>query len=331
MPTLMRDILHNYKIFHIDPKKSRSGDFYKNMLEIREHFYKKYADTILPPEKFSCHLCGEKTASPFLEYKNYTLFECLTCGLVSPNIDINSLQKKEMYESPEYQKDTRREILDTYEYRKNTLAPERLSYILEKTGTQKEKINLLDVGSGPGYFLKYLQELGVRSRGIELSKSFAQISKERGLDVEEKDVKEVKNESCNILTLFDVLEHIANPIPFFKTLNQKLVQGGFVCAHIPNIHSIAYALMKEKQNTLYPFQHLSFYDEKSLDYLAQHSGFSIHAIDSYGLDVMDYFCYLSYRDNWDYLEAIKDFIPAMQALIDKENLSNHLRVIFKKA
>ena len=133
-----------------------------------------------------------------------------------------------------------------------------------------------------------------------------------------------------VATLFDVLEHLQDPTTFFTDLNRTLKVGGFVLAYTPNIHSLAYTLQGERQNTLYPFQHVAFFDETSLAYLAQHSGFEVASIDYYGLDIMDYFCMKQYDDKLDYLAKLREFIPLMQAIVDAQGISNHMRIIFKK-
>jgi len=37
-----------------------------------------------------------------------------------------------------------------------------------------------------------------------------------------------------------------------------------------------------------------------------------------------------YDDNFDYLDKLSELIPLMQAIVDKQNISNHMRIIFKK-
>lgn len=325
----MRSILKNYKIFNIDPTKSRSKDFYKNMLEYRDHTMKQYLSAI-KSGGFKCLLCGKHKVNKFLDYGDYKLFDCLNCGLVSPNIDLAKLKSLEIYDDPAYIKDTTREILDTYDYRKKQYAPERLSYILEKMKLSPGKIKLLDLGCGPGYFLSYLKDKGIKYKGLELADFLVKICKQKNLNVEGSDLKDEKPQSYNVITMFDVLEHLTNPASLFKSLNNKLTKGGYVLAYTPNIHSLAYAIMAEKQNTLYPFQHLAFFDGKSLDYLAKKTGFKVFSVDYYGLDAVDYFCMKAYDDKYNYLEKLKDFIPIIQAIIDKQKLSNHMRVIFKK-
>lgn len=326
----MRNILQGYKIFHIDPKQSRSKNFYKNVLEYRNHVMKKFGYTIKKPSQFICPLCYAKKGKEFLSYGRYRLIDCSKCGLVTPNVDFSKLGNQDVYDDAAYVKDTRREVLDTYDYRKKTLAPERFNYILEKTKIPKNKIKLLDVGCGPGYLLSYLKDNHVKYKGLELADFLVKICKEKNLNVEKADLKNEPDKYYNIITLFDVLEHLTDPVSLFWTLNKKLNSKGFVLAYTPNIHSLSFLLMGEKQNNLYPFQHICFFDEKSLDYLAKKTGFKIYSIDYYGLDMMDYFCLKTYEDKFDYLTKLKDFIPLTQAVIDKQNISNHQRIIFKK-
>ena len=172
--------------------------------------------------------------------------------------------------------------------------------------------------------------MGIYYKGLEFAEFLVKICKEKGLNVEGNDVSEEKNNSYNIITLFDVVEHIADPLPFFKILNKKLIKEGRLIAYTPNIHSLSYYLMGSLQNTLLPFQHLCFFDKRSLEYLSKRSGFTLESIEFFGLDVIDYFFMKEYQDKVRYLSNLKDFISVMQSIVDKQNLSNHLRVVLKK-
>ncbi|MEW6610789.1 MAG: class I SAM-dependent methyltransferase [Patescibacteria group bacterium] len=327
----MRDVLKNYRIFNIDPKKLRSKNFFKNMLEYRHKVMAQFKDAYKNPEEFLCLLCGGTNGNEYLSYQNYTLIECTQCSLVSPNIKFDRLADEEVYDDDAYVQDTVREIVDTYEYRKQTYAPERLSYIEEKiSDLSRADMKVLDLGCGPGYFIDYLKDAGIAYKGLELAHFLVDICEQRGLNVEEAKLEQEKDASYNIITMFDVLEHLTEPVKLFQELNRVLMPGGYVLAYTPHIHSIAYHLMGGLQNTLLPFQHVGFYDERSLAYLASRTGFAVPAIDYYGLDVMDYFYMKREQDHLDYHEYLKEFIPIMQAVIDKQKLSNHIRVIFRK-
>ena len=326
----MRNIFKNYRIFDIDPKRSRSKDFYKNMLEYRTHVMKRFASAIKNPSKFSCLLCGNKKGKEFLALGKYKLYECSRCALVSPNIDFAHAGGHEMYDDPKNIKDTTREIVATYGYRKKVHAPERLAYLIEKTGLKKSQIKLLDVGCGPGYFLSYLKDKKIKSKGLELTEFLVGVCRKYGLNVASTELSKEKLGSYSVLTLFDVLEHLTDPVAFFTDANRALNKGGYIMAYSPNVHSLAFALMGSRQNTLYPYQHTAFFDKKSLEFLAKKTGFTLHSLEFYGLDVMDYLCMKQYDDQYDYFDKLREAVPLLQAVIDKQGIGNHLRVIFKK-
>lgn len=326
----MENILKDYKIFNLDPSKLRHKDFFKNMQDYADHLLKRHNHLIKTDADFICPLCQGRQGSPYLAKGSYTLFECDHCGLISPNVSFDGIMD-DVYDDPEYVKNVEMEILSTYEYRKNQYAPERLSYILQNaTGITKEKMNLLDLGCGPGYFLNHLHEENVQYKGLELAKFLVEICRKRGLNVTDTMLEDEPDQKYNVITLFDVLEHLKNPIGLYKTLNTKLEKGGYVLAYTPNIHSLAYHLMREEQTTLAPYQHLGFYDPKSLEYLANKSGFSVHKIDYYGLDIMDYFYMKGYQDKVSYNHNLTDFVAVIQAVVDKQKISNHMRILFKK-
>ena len=326
----MENIFQDYKIFDLDPSRLRHKDFFANMQSYADHLLKQYAHLPKKESEFFCPLCGGREGSRYLEKSGYLLMECMSCQLISPNVNFEGILD-DVYDDPAYVDNVEKEILSTYEYRKNQYAPERLSYILKHSdGIAKSNLRLLDVGCGPGYFLSHLQEQGIQYKGLELAKFLVKICKQRGLNVEDSLLEDEPAEAYNVITLFDVLEHLKNPIGLFKTLNDKLSVGGYVLAYTPNIHSLAYHLMEEQQTTLAPYQHLGFYNAKSLELLAKKTGFVIHRIDYYGLDIMDYFYMKGHEDNINYNQNLLRFIAVIQAIVDKQGISNHMRIFFKK-
>jgi len=327
----MENILKDYKLFNLDPSKLRHKDFYRNMLAYRSSVMKKFPDAVKKINDFKCLLCHKKRGRDYMIYKNYLLIECLNCGLVLPNIDLDKIDEKKIYDASDYVQDIDKEVISTFSYRKRTYAPERYSYIKEKIDDIPDRnMRLLDLGCGPGYFISYLKDKKIYYKGLELADFLVKFCKKRKLNVEKAYLEDERNGDYNIITLFDVLEHLRDPEETFLTLNKKLSHGGYVLAYTPNIHSIAYLLMGPLQNTLLPFQHYCFFNEKSLNYLAKKTGFNLYSLEFYGLDVMDYFYMKSDSDKINYHKKLINFIPVMQALIDKLKISNHMRVIFKK-
>jgi len=88
--------------------------------------------------------------------------------------------------------------------------------------------------------------------------------------------------------------------------------------------------MKGNQNALMPFEHLCFFNKKSLDYLSKEVGLSLCSIETLGLDIMDYLLMKEYEDGVSYTENLHCMMTLIQGCLDKMGISNHFRIIFKK-
>lgn len=327
----MKEIFKKYKLFDIDVSKLRSPNFYKNFIvNERKIFWKERSILNKKTTDSECLLCGNKISnSSFLNHEGYELTKCKNCELVFANILLDDTYTKSIYDTNEYEESTKIEILDTYDYRKNKFGKERFEYLEEKCNFTKND-TLLDLGCGPGYFLKYLDELKIKSKGLEVTDYLVNICKENNLNVENKYLEYESKLEYNVITMFDVLEHLRNPIELFNQANDKIKKDGFVLAYTPNIHSFSFAFQEGSQNLLLPYEHLGFYNKKSLDYLAEKTGFKVVSIDYYGLDMVDYLSMKEYEDNIDYNSKLQEIIPYMQALIDDAKISNHMRIVFQK-
>lgn len=321
------------RIFNIDPHKLRGKKFFEEIFNYRKKIYKAQKIRIKKKKSFKCNLCGSKKGKTFLTWKQkYELISCTKCNSVSPNINFKNESKfiESVYNDKIYTKKAFEAIFKNYQYRKKKFGKERYDYCIKRLGLNtKDKI--LDLGCGFGYFINYLKSKKIYAKGIEPSKNITEYCKSKlKLNVTSDKLENEKNNYYNLITLFDVLEHLKDPCTYFKTINKKLKKNGFCVAYTPNIHSFSYALMGSNQNTMLPFEHLCFFNEKSLKYLAQKSGFKITKIETYGFDVMDYMLLKEFQDKFEYTKKFKEFINLIQPILDKFNLSNHFRITFKK-
>lgn len=99
---------------------------------------------------------------------------------------------------------------------------------------------LLDVGCGLGFFLKKMREFGSwEAFGCEISPEGAGYARDTlGLPnifngrLEDGPFKE---RSFDLVTLWDVLEHIPDPDPLLSRVRELLKPGGMVFIHTPNV------------------------------------------------------------------------------------------------
>jgi 2-polyprenyl-3-methyl-5-hydroxy-6-metoxy-1,4-benzoquinol methylase len=327
----MRDIFGGLKLFDIDLYKLRSRNFHADMIRDREKVFSDFSGCLRDEHDFICPLCGGCEKRSYLAWRSYGLYECLACGAVSPNVDPVRIASLNLHSLPIVEEDVKREILATYDYRKQTFASERLIYMQELIpgfGTAADAV--LDVGCGPGYFLSHLQDQGIRGRGLEVNPFCVRFCNETGLDVADARLEDEPDGAYSLITMFDVLEHLDRPVEFFRTASRKLRPGGCLLAYTPNLHSMSSQLMGGEHNMIAVFNHLCFYDARSLDFLARQTGFKVANCDYYGLDVMDYLAMKEADEGYPFFEHLRPMVAPLQALVDAHGLGNSMRVLFRK-
>ncbi|MFC1497540.1 class I SAM-dependent methyltransferase [Verrucomicrobiota bacterium] len=128
--------------------------------------------------------------------------------------------------------------------------------------------NLLDVGTGYGFLLSVLQSLeGLSCRGVELSEQQAGFAvDELGLDVCAKtlDQANIEHESFDLVTCFEVLEHIPSPLPFVKELADHVCPGGKLVIMTDNFDSRVSRFLGSDFPKWIPHSHVSFFSPHSL-------------------------------------------------------------------
>jgi len=319
------------KATNIDPYKLRKKNFFKGIFQDRKKNLRKLK-LLISNKKIKCPICNNvKIDQNFLKIdKNYKLKKCFNCHLIFPNTKFNSDKDyvKKVY--THYSEQNHRKILyGTQKYRKSTFIEERYNYCINRIFKNK-KINVLEDGCRKGLFLSKLKKKKIKCKGLEVDPYQIQIAQNNGLNVTDADIKDEKNNEYNLCVMFDVLEHLIDPVNQMKIINKKIKKGGYVICYSPNIYSIAFELMKKDQNQVYPFEHLFFFAKKTLEILAKKTNFKIISYETFGLDLVDFFLYKEFIDKKNYISKFKDFINLIQPIIDKNNLSNHFRLTLKK-
>jgi SAM-dependent methyltransferase len=127
---------------------------------------------------------------------------------------------------------------------------------------------LVDVGCASGSFLKVAAEAGWTVTGVEPSETLANYAKKlldgRG-DVHCATLQEAKlqPESFDALTLFDVLEHVTDPLAFLTECASLLKPGGYLFANVPDISSLQARVLGGRWPLLLA-EHLNYFDRTTL-------------------------------------------------------------------
>jgi len=138
--------------------------------------------------------------------------------------------------------------------------------------------HLLDIGCATGNFMWAARERGWEVRGIELIESAARIAQERyGLNVEIGSLETVEwPDACfNIITLWDVLEHLPDPKGALKHCHNLLVPGGLLIFSIPNLKSFDRYLFHRVWIGWDAPRHFNMFSEITIKRLFELTGFEL--------------------------------------------------------
>jgi 2-polyprenyl-3-methyl-5-hydroxy-6-metoxy-1,4-benzoquinol methylase len=139
---------------------------------------------------------------------------------------------------------------------KNTHAPTIRESYLRTAKSQVHLIqkyasgtNLLDIGCAQGFFLFNASKSGYTTKGIEISQDAAEYAiREFGLDVEAKPFEELRftENHFDVVTLWQVLEHVPYPLTVLKEVHRILKPGGLLVVSTPNIEGIPAKILRKR-------------------------------------------------------------------------------------
>jgi len=210
-----------------------------------------------------CILCEKTTYNNFYDLNPYSLIKCSSCGLIRVSPMPNPQEKKKNSQS----------IYSSIEYRERYFKDKRFFTrwfkakfkIIERLKPEKGKI--LDVGCSYGFFLEVAKRRGWDIYGIEIDPITGGYTKDKFGDkifIGELENSHFEMHYFDVITLWDVIEHVVNPVDFLKTVKNYLKPSGIICIQTPNIESYISKLKNKNWDWLTPGDHLYFFSPRTL-------------------------------------------------------------------
>ena len=222
------------------------------------------------------------------KYGKYRVINCKNCKFIHINPIPTNEELQNFYENDYYQKTKPNYIIGNekdMEYQDYTF-DEKLDF-LEKKFTSKTR-RILDIGSGPGFFLRRAKKRGWEVLGIEPSPIACKYSKKEKIPTIQKffhDVNLKEIGKFDAIHTFDVLEHVNDPINVLKKSYSLLKKGGIIIIEVPNdfnpLQKIIQKSFKKKEywvtlsSKLKKFDHINYFDFQSISKLVEKTGFKI--------------------------------------------------------
>jgi 2-polyprenyl-3-methyl-5-hydroxy-6-metoxy-1,4-benzoquinol methylase len=294
-------------------------------------------------ETGSCLVCGSKDAELLCAAKDYlvsgeffVLKRCTDCGFTFTADPPEEKDIAKFYLSEDYisHSDTKQSLTDLiYHVARNFMLRKKYKLVCRMTG--REKGNLLDIGSGTGYFADYMSRKGWNIKGIELSEQAREYSVARfGLTVlTPPEISAIKDSYADCITLWHVLEHLYEPAVWLKEIKRILKDDGTCIIALPNIKSADAGWFGNEWAALDVPRHLWHFTPGALQAFIREHGFICRKVIPMPLDIY-YIATLSYRNRGCRLPLLRGMFTGLfltvSSIGQKDRASSLIYVISKQ-
>ncbi len=142
--------------------------------------------------------------------------------------------------------------------------------------------SLFDIGTGWGHFLHTAHKCGYDASGIEISELMHHYAvNDLSLNVKLGDLfkEELPQETFDVVTMWDVLEHLDNPSQALEKANSLLKPGAYIFLQVPQIDS--FIAKRQKQNwSMMSLEHLNYFSKDTMRLILENNGFELIKIKS---------------------------------------------------
>jgi len=218
----------------------------------------------------SCNLCGSRDLRFLFSAvrSGHQVVGCRHCGLMFYNPQPSPDQTAALYSADYFAQEFPEELAAE----QIQLAHRRLARIEEEVGIG----SLLDVGCGIGRFLFAARNRGWKAAGMDISPAAASIARRTsGAQVFVGDLALPPPNGIprfDIVTLWDVFEHLLDPVGDLGRVRRWLRPGGLIVIQTQNANGVTYAWMRRRWEQFVPY-HLYHFSSRTLRVALEQAGF----------------------------------------------------------
>lgn len=325
-----------YDLFDI--KKDFFLNNLKNLKKIKK-INKYYSNQ---KKRIFCKICNFKLKDFFLENFSIKYCLCKKCGHLNGRYQDTDNFIKWLYTRADG-KNYKSSYVGNYKQRVKKIYLPKANFL---KSVIKSKISVLDFGSGAGHFLKALEKLNIKSKGLEPNKILVNLGnsqlKNKNLyhfNINNDFFNEGDTKNYNVLSLIHVLEHMQNPHQLLKSFKRSSINYLYLA-----IPLASFSMFIENAFTnVFPRHlaagHTHLFTRKSLDYILKKYNLKIIGEWWFGSDISDLLRSISLSskkiNKTEYKKYFQHYIlnlaDELQSTLDKNKLCSEVHLVLKKS
>ena len=222
-----------------------------------------FAESTVDPDKLDEYAYASRKMP---EYMHHRLMNCLSCDLVYASPVPDDCELAKAYEEAGF---------DSQELAIRAAAT--YARIIRKYIRKlPDRRCAIDIGTGEGAFLRQLLSLDFQDVfGVEPSRAPVESASPEIRKLIKQamfDEKLFAPRSATLVTCFQTIEHVPDPLQLCRNAFQTLIPGGMICLVGHNRRSLS-ARMLGKKSPIFDLEHLQLFSRTSLEALLKTSGF----------------------------------------------------------
>ena len=141
---------------------------------------------------------------------------------------------------------------------------------------RNDAVRVLDFGCGWGEFLAMCARFGFEGFGIDFApdrRKQGQVSIFPGIEDMRSELHGGGTGFFHVATMFEVLEHLADPLDVLKSLNDLILPGGILVLETPDCTGVEGIQNEKDYQAIHPLSHINAFTPESLRLIAESAGF----------------------------------------------------------
>lgn len=232
-----------------------------------------------------CIVCGNTVLKIFSRHDPFSYLQCLLCGhIVSTAFWSGNPQLIHQEDNEDHHLSKQKLRWDYSLLKQKMIFFPRLKNI---ESYKPGKGRLLDIGCANGAFCIAALKRKWEVHGLELQQSCARFVQKKGMTVYTEPIERscLPESYFDVITLWQVLEHIPDPLRFLNEIVRILKPGGICALSTPNNHSIGALLLQKHWPSVLPRNHYHLFSKSSLRITFLKAGFRLRCIETRDLHI----------------------------------------------